>query len=198
MSHFQRKHYEYSYVASLAMVFLVYTLSQELNGSGPISALIFGIIISNGEEIFRALKYRHSISFNLNKESKSFNNLVTFFTTSFFFVYFGAMITLQDYPSFVVGLVIALVILLARFSGTYISLFKSKYSGTDKIIVSSMMSRGIGTAIVATIPIAYSIKNTSNLVDVVFSVIFFTVFFNSVLVELARKRQVSIAKTAGV
>ncbi|EEZ92661.1 MAG: NhaP-type Na+/H+ and K+/H+ antiporter-like protein [Candidatus Parvarchaeum acidiphilum ARMAN-4] len=95
MGYLQRKRYDYSYVASLAIAFLLYVFIQEISGSGPISVLAFGIVIANGENIFKALKYKHNISFNSNKESKSFNELVTVLTTSWFVVYFRCSSSLK-------------------------------------------------------------------------------------------------------
>ncbi len=185
MSHLQRKKYEYSYVASLAIVFLLYIIVQVLSGSGPVSSLVFGIVIANGEAIFRSLKYKHSTSFTFTKESKNFNDLVTFLTTSFFFVYFGGLVDIKNYTAFVIGIVIALVILLARQAGVRAALVKSDYQPKDKAVVASMMSRGIGAAVVAALPISYAINGTSYFIDVVVSVIFFTIAFNSVLLHIS-------------
>jgi cell volume regulation protein A len=187
MSHLQRKKYEYSYVASLAIVFLLYIVVQVLGGSGPMSALVFGIFISNGEAIFRSLKYRHSTSFTFTKESKNFNDLVTFLTISFFFVYFGALVDITNYLAFAIGIAISLVILLARQAGTRLALSGSDFSAKEKSIISSMTSRGIGAAVIAALPISYAIKGTSYFIDVVFSVIIFTLIINSVLLHMSAR-----------
>ncbi len=184
MSHLQRKKYEYSYAASLAIVFLLYIYAQVLGGSGPVSALVFGIFIANGEVIFRSLKYKHSTSFTFIKESKNFNDLVTFLTTSFFFVYFGALVDITNYFAFIVGIAIALVILLARQLSTKIALSHSEFSHKDKFVISSMTARGIGAAVVAALPISYAISGTSYFIDIVFSVIIFTIFFNGILLHM--------------
>jgi NhaP-type Na+/H+ or K+/H+ antiporter len=180
MSYFQRLHYEYSYAASLALVFIVYVLVQEIGGSGPISALIFGLIIANGEDIYRALKYRHSSSFTLSKESKSFNDLISFITMSFFFVYLGGLIIPNDYLYLALGVLIGLVVLITREIGTHIALFKSAFSDYDKRIISYMFSRGSGTAIIAVLPIAYGILNVG-FIDIIISAILTTIVLSGAL-----------------
>ena len=180
MSFFQRYKYEYSYAASLALVFIVYTIVQDLGGSGPIAALMFGLVIANGEEIYRGLNYRHSHSFTLSKESKSFHDLITFFTTSFFFVYFGGLITPSDYYYFLLGIIIGLVLLLARIASTHLALFKSEFSDGDKSLISYMVSRGTGTAVVAMLPISYGILGLPFL-DIIFMAILTTIVMNSLL-----------------
>ncbi len=97
IGYLQRNNYKYYYVASLALVLILYIIAQDIGGSAPVSALIFGLAIANGEDIYKALGYRHGRSFTISSESKGFNDLITFFTTSFFFVYFGAFLGLNDY-----------------------------------------------------------------------------------------------------
>ncbi len=187
MGYLQRKRYDYSYAASLAIVFLLYVFIEEIKGSGPIAVLAFGMVIANGENIFRSLKYRHSISFNINKESKSFNDLVTFLTASFFFVYFGALVMINDYLAFIFGIMIALALLLTKYLSTRIALYKSSYDKKDKDIISSMISRGTGAAVVAALPLSYGIGGSGAFIDIIFAVIFVTIFINSVLVSAINK-----------
>ncbi len=189
MGYLQRKRYDYSYVASLAIAFLLYVFIGAINGSGPIAVLVFGIIIANGENIFKSLKYKHSISFNINKESKSFNELVTFLTTSFFFVYFGALVLLNDYLGFIFGIVIALALVITKYISTKIVLYKSSYEPKDKAIIGSMVSRGAGAAVVAALPLSYSISGTNSFIDIVFAVIFVTIFLNSLMISIINKQK---------
>ncbi len=189
MGYLQRKRYDYSYVASLAIAFLLYVFIGAINGSGPIAVLTFGVIIANGENIFRSLKYRHSISFNINKESKSFNELVTFLTTSFFFVYFGALVLLNDYLGFIFGIIIALALFIVKYLSTKAVLYKSAYEEKDKAIIGSMVSRGAGAAVVAVLPLSYAIKGTGSFIDIVFAVIFATIFLNSLMISIINKQK---------
>ena len=197
MSYLQRKRYDHSYVASLAIAFLLYVLIEGINGSGPISVLTFGVIIANGENIFRSLRYKHSVSFNINNESKSFNELVTFLTTSFFFVYFGALVLLNDYLAFIFGILIALVLLITKYVSTRVALYKSIYDKKDKDIISSMIARGTGAAVVAALPISYGIDGTGSFIDIIFVVIFVTVLFNSSIVSLINKSKYAEEKVDG-
>ncbi len=187
MSYLQRKRYDYSYVASLAIAFLLYVFIEYINGSGPISVLVFGIVIANGENIFRSLKYKHSVSFNINNESKSFNDLVTFLTTSFFFVYFGALVILNDYIAFIFGIIIALALVIIKYVSTRMALYKSQYDNKSKSLISAMVSRGTGAAVVAALPISYGIAGTGSFIDVIFFVIFITILLNSFIISIINK-----------
>ena len=45
----------YSYVITLAVVLGLYSIVESLGGAGPVAALVFGIVLSNGREISRRL-----------------------------------------------------------------------------------------------------------------------------------------------
>ncbi len=197
MSYLQKKRYDYSYVASLSIAFLLYVFIQAISGSGPISVLVFGIVIANGENIFKSLKYKHNVSFNINKESKSFNDLVTFLTTSFFFVYFGTIVILSDYLAFILGIVIAMALVLTKYLATRVTLYKSAYNNKEKDAIASIMSRGGGAAVVAALPLTYGIPGTGAFIDIVFSVIFITVFMNSLMISAVNRTKYPEEKKNG-
>jgi NhaP-type Na+/H+ or K+/H+ antiporter len=180
MAFMQHHKYEYSYVSSLAVVFILYIVTQDIGGSGPMAALIFGLLIANGEGLYHLLKYKHNKYFTLNRESRYFNDLISFITTSAFFVYFGGLVIPQDIYSLVVGVAIGLTIIIARQIGTWTSLARSSTPKVDKFFLSSMMTRGTGAAVSAALLVAYNVFNPS-LITVFFSIILVTVFINGVM-----------------
>ncbi|MCL4399056.1 cation:proton antiporter [Candidatus Parvarchaeota archaeon] len=189
MSHFQRYKYEYSYAGSLAIVFFLYIIVQGMQGSGPMSALVFGMFLANGEDIFKALKYRHGVSFTLSKESRSFNDLVAFLTASFFFVYFGALIFLQDYYAFAIGVAIAVSLLIARQIGTRLALLKSQFVSKDKAVISSMLTRGTGAAVAAAIPVGLGIAGSGDFIDIAASTIITTIILTVIMGKVFKQNQ---------
>ncbi|MGC8681787.1 MAG: cation:proton antiporter [Candidatus Acidifodinimicrobium sp.] len=188
MGMIQQRKYEFSYVASLSMVFIVYLIAQYLGGNGPLSALTFGIMIANGEIIYRSLRYRHPHYFTLDKESKSFNNLITFIVTTFFFVYLGGLITFNSATYFILGAIISVGLFLVRIGGTKISLYKNKLKRRDMADINAMISRGLGAAVLSTLPLEYGLLHTNAFIDVTFSVIFITIFINGVMLYYNSRR----------
>ncbi len=72
------------------------------------------------------------------------------------------------------------MLLLARQAGTRAALYKSQFSAKDKTIISYMVSRGTGAAVVAMLPIAYGILNPQFL-NIIFAVIISTIAMNGIL-----------------
>jgi NhaP-type Na+/H+ and K+/H+ antiporter len=77
--------------------------------------------------------------------------------------------------------------LLTKYLSTRIALYKSSYDKKDKDIISSMISRGSGAAVVAALPLSYGIGGSGAFIDIIFAVIFVTIFINSVLVSAINK-----------
>lgn len=179
MGYLQKDKYEYSYAGSISVAFLIFIIVQYLNGSGPIAALVFGIIVSNGEEIFKWFRYKDVRNFTMTSESKRFNNLITFFTSAFFFVYLGALVSFTNIYAMIIGGCIAAALIIARFISTPIALARSEYTNEDKTNASYMVSRGMGAGVLATLPIAYGISGTSSFINIIFIVIVATIVFNS-------------------
>ncbi len=180
MGYLQTNRYEYSYAGSIAAAFIIFILVQYINGSGPIAALVFGIILANGETIYKEMKYENTKNFTLSKESKRFNSLVTFFTGAFFFVYLGGLVSFSNPYSFLIGVAITAALIIARFIGTPVALMKSQYNDDEKFQISYMVSRGMGAGVLATLPLAYGIAGTSQFINIIFTVIILTILFNSI------------------
>jgi NhaP-type Na+/H+ or K+/H+ antiporter len=183
MGFLQKNKYEYSYVASLAITFLIYLIINALEGSGPIGVLSFGLIISNGRELFKQLRYKYNPLFNISEESKSFNDLVTFLANSLFFVYFGALINIYDIFGLLIGVIIALLLAASRVASTKIALYGSAYKKSDKDRIASIAARGVGTALVATLPLDYNLYLGINIIDAAFAVIVTTILLSIIMMR---------------
>ncbi len=189
MGYLQKDRYEYSYAGALAAAFILFLAVQGLNGSGPIAVLVFGLMIANGEEIFKWFKYKNTSNFTMSAESRRFNNLITFFTSAFFFVYLGALVSFSNYIAIFTGIVVSVLLVLARFIGTPMALFKSQYQKEEIPQISTMVSRGMGAGVLATLPLAYGVPGTSDFINIIFTVILFTILFNSGSAFLFRKKK---------
>ncbi|MGC8587099.1 MAG: cation:proton antiporter [Candidatus Micrarchaeia archaeon] len=186
MSYLQRNRYQYSYAATLAVVFLIFPIVQYLNGSGPIAVFTFGLLIANGKDVFKVMRYRNHESFTLSSQSRNFNDLITFFVGSFFFVYLGGLVSLGNLYAFAIGITISAALVVARLIGTHAIL--RKFDGQDRVEVSSMVSRGMGAGVLATLPIAYGIPGTSSFIDIIAAIIFVTIFANSIMTMIAGRK----------
>ena len=169
-----------------AFVFIIYGISESLEFSGAISALAFGIMIANPEyfEFSFLKKYQKRGMHKLNDGEKSFFSEVVFLFKTFFFVYIGVSIPFNDITAVGFGVIITLSLFLMRSILTHIVIPK-KAKAFDKFIVSTMVPKGLAAAVLATIPEQEGIPGGEVIKNIIYSVIFISIIFTSVLILLS-------------
>ncbi len=146
---------EFSYVLTLAVVFLVYSLTTLLvgedkggTGAGAIACLMFGLVLGNGKKILKMVKYSGK-GFEMDEQTKQFHSLTSFVIRTFFFVYLGIIVSFQDIKFILVGIIIVLALLVVRYLAVIISTFHGNFEKDDKQTITVMMPRGLAAAILA-------------------------------------------------
>jgi len=146
---------QFSYVLTLAVVFLVYSFTALIvgvgeggEGAGAISCLMFGLVLGNGKKILRMVNYSGK-GFEMDEETKQFHALTSFVIRTFFFVYLGMMVSFQNIYFILIGVIILLVLLGVRYLSVYISTYKGGFEKDDKQTLMVMMPRGLAAAILA-------------------------------------------------
>ena len=104
---------EYNDILTLAVVLLLYYAVEQINGSGVIFALVFGLILGNGVGVSKLLKLKRTAE--ATEIMRRFTAQIYFFIKTFFFIYLGLIITFGDPMLVVLGVVISLVLLLVRY-----------------------------------------------------------------------------------
>jgi potassium/hydrogen antiporter len=181
---------KYSYMLVLAYILVVFAVTDFLGGSGPIAVLVTGIILGNGKHFSRILKTGDR---PLTDETiKFFHGEITFFIRTFFFVYMGMMINFSSFNAIflMVSLSLLLIILGVRYLSTEIicGLFKNKRE--YKLIVFSMVPRGLASAVLATLPMAANLTGSQDFINYTFAVIVLTNIVMSTGVFMFQKRLV--------
>jgi len=146
---------QFSYVSTLAVVFLVYSLTAMIvgenqggEGAGAIACLTFGLILGNGKKILKMVNY-HGKGFEMDDETKQFHSLISFIIRTFFFVYLGIIVSFQNINYILIGILILIGLLILRYLAIYISTYKGNFEKDDKQTVAVMMPRGLAAAILA-------------------------------------------------
>jgi cell volume regulation protein A len=140
---------QFSYILTLAIVFLVYCLTESFwGGAGALSCLMFGLVLGNGKKILKMMKYSGR-KFEMDEETKQFHSLTSFVIRTFFFVYLGMMVSFQKIEFIIVGILILLALLGLRYLTVQIATFRGGFEKDDKQTMNVMMPRGLAAAILA-------------------------------------------------
>jgi Na+:H+ antiporter len=179
----------FSYMLTLGIVLLGYAASEGLGGSGALSALLFGLILGNEREIlkiFRQNGYGGNENGNngkiylfVSKGLKRFEAEIAFLIRTFFFVFLGIIVSISNWSILLYGVLLSLILLVARFGGVWITTFKSSMK-KERGIMTIVLTRGLAAAVLATLPAQYGLSYSSLFVDMAVVVIVTTAIIATV------------------
>jgi len=146
---------QFSYILTLAVVFLVYSLTTLLvgineggQGAGAIACLVFGLVLGNGKKVLKMFNYSGR-GFEMDNETKQFHSLTSFVIRTFFFVYLGMMVSFQKIEFILIGIAVLIALLGMRYLAILITTYRSGFEKDDKQTMTVMMPRGLAAAILA-------------------------------------------------
>lgn len=144
----------YSYMLTLGVALLAYALSETLGGSGALCSLLFGIMLGNEKEIYGILRMKKPPDLVVDAGLKRFESEIAFLLRAFFFVYIGLIVTMPSLLTVAVGIALALVLLAIRVGVVRLATFKSKLT-QERAIMSVLLTRGLASAVLATLTLQY-------------------------------------------
>lgn len=149
----------YSYMLTLAVVLLAYASSEFLGGSGSLCSLLFGMVLGNEREIYRIIRMERSSVNVIDAGLKRFESEIAFLLRTFFFVYIGLIVSIDDIKTVLVGVVLSLILLLSRFAAVKIATARCSELVEERSIMSVLLTRGLAAAVLATLPMQYATEN---------------------------------------
>lgn len=184
------RHVKNSILTTPAFVFIIYGLNQWFGFSGAIAALAFGIGMANIDYAFNngplLRKLFKTQPTKLNETERQLFSEVVFLLKTFFFVYIGISIRLDQFWPIVVGLLITVVLFALRIPIVKASVHheEDSFSLEDKVFMSGIVPKGLAAAVLATIPMQQGLPGGELIQNIVFAVILFSITFTSILVPV--------------
>jgi NhaP-type Na+/H+ or K+/H+ antiporter len=174
-----------------AFVFIVYGIVEMLNFSGPIAVLFFSITLANVTLLRprRLRQYFPSRHVELTSMEKDFFAEIVFLLRTFFFVYVGMSIVLDNGYLIALGVGMAAVLFLVRIP-VVLATAGRRTPQLDMAIMSIMIPKGLGAAVLATLPVQRGIPNGAAIQTMTFAVIMGTTVFCTLLFFLVEKRRI--------
>lgn len=171
-----------------AFLFILYGISEYLQFSGPLTALSFGIAIGNlayfEPELLRKIIPNQSII--LPAGEKDFFSELVFLLRTFFFVFIGISIQINRMDWLLWGALITAALFLVRM--LVVKLIVAKDTPLlDKAVISIMIPKGLGAAVIATLPLQRMHMDGPIIQAICFSVILFSTLYCVGLYYLIKK-----------
>ncbi len=184
------KRNEYAYVLTLGLLFLTFSLTNVLGGSGFLAVLIFGLVIGNHNFISSMLKRRVKIR-ALERQIFTLQGELSFLLRTFFFVFLGLILSLSYQTALfgaVFGLAIVAVLMFSRTIAASISTFRSEIA-KDKGLILVAFAQGTTPATLAILALSYNLPLSGSFLTLVTYIIIFTNIITTVgAFSFARKR----------
>ncbi|WP_300665229.1 cation:proton antiporter [Fluviicola sp.] len=155
-----------------AFLFLLYGLSEYLGYSGPLTALTFGIVIGNlsyfEPKILRKIVPNQRIV--LPEEERAFFSEIVFLLRTFFFVFIGISIRINRMDWLLLGALITFIVYLVRIIVVKL-VISSETPVLDRAVMSFMIPKGLGAAVIATLPVQQGHPDGAIIQSICFAVI---------------------------
>lgn len=177
----------YSYMLTLAMIFLSYAISERLGGSGALSSLLFGIVLGNENIFLKIFKSNHISAFDY--ALKRIENEMAFLIRTFFFVYIGLIAWVGNIIMIFYGLFLSILLLLVRSVAVNLSTIKSSLV-QERGLMRSIIARGLAAVVLSLIPGQMGLPNSEIFVAMVFVVILVTTILSTIGIYLTSSRNV--------
>ncbi len=181
---------EFGYLLTLSFLFLLYVVTEYLQGTGAFCALVFGLVLGNAPEILKIFRMKE---FRIDRNILKFQNEISLFLKTFFFVYLGLIVDLSILNLNIIFIVVLLfiIILLARILSVSLLFSKTEVLKKDRDTFVSLHARGLAAAVLATYPISVGLVDPQayTILPIAFLIIFLTNFTTTIYFFISEKKK---------
>jgi len=176
------------YIGTLAIMFLLFSISRYVHASGGLSIFVFAVTFANLNKIMDEKQSKEILSDKI----RPIHSEIIFFTKTFFFTYIGILYPLWHISITVVlwSVLLTILFLIARYASYLLLLAKRKTEYVEGLIV-PMLPRGLAAAVMVGYVIDKGIL-INNLLEVVFTVLFLTSLVGTIGLWIYQRKQTKI------
>lgn len=180
------------YIATIAMLFVLWGASDYLGASAILTVFLFSVIVSNSLPISKIIK----ISGTINTETLTyFNQEVTFFVMTLFYVYIGILVNILDFKGMIIAIILVAILLPIRFLEVFSVQGITKWFGKDSILVSSFVQRGSTVIVLAGVLLSADPSVFNLFGNILFYVVIFSILTGSLLFSGLSRKYISPSST---
>lgn len=161
-----------SYMLTMAAILVLYYVAEMIGANGAMTILLFGLILSNMEFLIgrMAKPIRVLIGYELDQAKfvldeflKRINEELSFLVRTFFYVLLGLIL---DFSALTASIAVtslgffAIVVVVRGVAAEACGRLTDAWTGNEKFVIAAMFPRGVATAVMAFLPIAWGIPDT--------------------------------------
>ena len=180
---------------TLAFLLILYGLAEKFGYSGPITILVFSILLANAKKIpFKIVRYFGSSELSeFNILEKSFFSEIVFIVKTFFFIYLGLSIQFGNFFIIISSLILTFTIYICRFIVVKFTL-PNTITLREAVLISSIIPKGLAAAVLIELPLFNSLIPIETLLlfgiikELIYCIILFSIIFTATMVYITEKK----------
>lgn len=174
------RHVEDNIFCTPAFVCIVFGTAELFDYSGPVAALVFGLVLGNIKELKFLKNVPKAQAVSLTYQEKTFFAALVFLLKSLFFVYVGLSMQFNSWNLAVMAMVLTVWTLLVRLVVVRFTTSKT-LSTYDRSLVSIMVPKGLAAAVLASLVLQSGVNGAETIREVAFGVILFSICLVAIL-----------------
>jgi len=186
----------FNYIMTIATLFPTYIVAESLagHGAGPVSALTFGLTLTNYPYLAKKLGIERKARVE-KRRLREFHEEITFLIKSFFFVFIGLIVSLS--PTFMIyGLALVALLAAVRYVSVTLVAAGLKFSRTESTVTKLIFANGLPALVMSQLPAIYDperlfFPNPEIYTNLCFPIVIGTVIFGALLGPAIAKRRLS-------
>ena len=193
----------YTYMITIAVLLPTYILSEKIigDGAGAMTALAFGLSITNYSYIMDKLGKQSKVRINVRK-LREFHEEIVFFIKSFFFVYIGVVVTITWRFMFV-GFLIVLLQMAMRYGLVAVIGRSLRFTIEESSIAKVVYASGLPAFVMSQLPMLYDPNGTIFLTpglypDICMPIVLGTILYSGLLGPILIKQELKLKSTPPV
>ncbi len=184
------------YIATIAVLFVLWGVSDFIGASAILATFIFSIIIANSIPISKIIKISGTVD---TSQLDYFNQEITFIVLTIFYVYTGILVNIFDFYALLMALLLTGVLVAIRFFEIYSLNGATKWFGKDRMLVSSLIHRGPTVIVLLGIVLSGNPTIFNKFGNVIFYTVIITILFGSLgFTAISRKYATSTLDQATI
>lgn len=140
--------------------------------------MVFGLVLGNSVEIGGMLWMRESVE--VGSIMRKFMSQMSFFIRTYFFVYLGLILFIENYSIIIYSAVITVLLIAGRFISVALTSIGDAELKEQRNVLVAMMPRGIAAAVMAQLAISSRVQYAYMMPDLILIIIILTVALSSV------------------
>lgn len=176
----------FNYIMTIATLFPTYIIAESVagHGAGPVSALTFGLSLTNYQYLMRGLGGGGRVRVDKHK-LREFHEEITFLIKSFFFVFIGLIVVLSE-RFMIYGLLLVGILTLIRFMVVTIVSAGLRFTRVESTLAKLIFANGLPALVMSQLPSIYDpqrqfFSNPEIYTNLCFPIVIGTVIFGALL-----------------